>query len=411
MQVTSEVQNNMEELKTAYALEAKEIVELLTQYYLAKPSVPVFIVGDRGIGKSQAVRDAAENIAKVLGRTFVEYDDRVADKILEEPEEYFVLVDFRLTETEPSDLIGIPRPENGHVVYKPLKWAVVLSKVPGILFLDELNMVQRPDVESAMFKILNEGKVGFVKLLGYHDKESLIQVPEKNRDLSVLIVAAGNDPKVNPLAKYLTVPAMGRLMKINARVPQVENWIEWMNSKFGDDWDKAIGAFLYKYRNFFHWTPRTSRTLDVYPEPRKWTKLALVSHKLPDKYVEIVARGLVGIEAAEHFLVFKSMNIPDESVVLKDPKVYSSLKMDAQRLLLTQIAMNFDVDNLEKYLKFAQYLHENDREGLLMLMLLMDKKKLKAWLKKGLSDKKWSFVLKFAIEAEQISVDIEKLQG
>jgi len=163
-----------------------------------------------------------------------------------------VFVDFRLTETEPSDLIGIPRPENGHVTYKPLKWAVVLSKASGILFLDELNMVQRPDVEAITFKILNDRKVGFVKLSD-----------------DVMVVSAGNRPEQNPLARPLACPVMGRLLKIDVRTPSIDEWIKWMNWKYGEDWDRTVAVFLKRFPAFFISSPGSSRTLEVFPEPRK----------------------------------------------------------------------------------------------------------------------------------------------
>jgi len=381
---------------STFALEPEEVVDFLVSYYFSRPDAPVFLVGRHGIGKSRSVYDATRKIAKMMGREFIDYDDTVADKILENPDKYFVFVDFRLTETEPADLIGIPRPENGHVVYKPLKWAVVLSKVPGILFLDELNMIQRPDVEAVSFKILNDKKVGFTKLL---DSE----------EAWVLIVAAGNEPKENPLAKYLTAPAMGRIMKVDVKTPSVDSWIKWMSATYGEDWDRVVGAFLKKYSQFFVQSPDSSRTLNVYPEPRKWTKLALVSHKLNDWKLRVAARGLVGAEAAEHFMVFRSMKIPDEEVVLKNPEVFSSLNMDAQRLLIAQIAMNFDVKKLEKYKKFIDWLHDNDKEALLILMLMMSRDDLKTMLKYSLKNADWSHVLSFAVKTEKIAIEIESL--
>lgn len=397
----------MEELNVS-GLEAKEVVQYLKEMYFLKVRQAILLVGDRGIGKSQSVRDASEIIAKELGREFIDYDDSLADKILENPDKYFVFVDFRMTEAEPSDLIGIPRPENGHVVYKPLKWAVVLSKVPGVLFLDEINMVQRPDVESVMFKILNDGKVGFVKLLGWCDKQE--GVPEANKDLWVMIVSAGNDPKVNKLARYFTVPAMGRLARIDVKSPSVENWIEWMDSKF-DDWDRRVALFLLRNRHLFYVQVNESRTLNVYPEPRKWTKVALGSHKLKGEMLRIFVSSLVGVEAAESFLTFISIKVPDSKDLLANPEIFASLKIDAQRLVLASLASEFSIDRVDDYYKFVKFLNDNDRESLVLFLMLIPRKYLKQWAKICLKYDKWSFILKTMINVEKIAYEINQLIG
>ena len=53
--------------------------------------------------------EAARKIAKRLNKEFIQYDDDIAEKVLQNPEKYFVYIDLRLTELEPSDLSGMKR--------------------------------------------------------------------------------------------------------------------------------------------------------------------------------------------------------------------------------------------------------------------------------------------------------------
>jgi predicted GTPase len=71
--------------------------------------VSVLLLGAPGIGKSYTCYSVAKRLAKDLGKEFIDYSDEQAPKILAEPERYFVFCDFRLTECEPSDLLGIPK--------------------------------------------------------------------------------------------------------------------------------------------------------------------------------------------------------------------------------------------------------------------------------------------------------------
>ena len=81
-------------------------------------------------------------------------------------------------ECEPSDLLGIPKEVNGAVSFRPLLWARCLSKCAGLLLLDELTNVSRPDVISASYKLIFDRRAGFVK---FHE--------------DVFIIACGNRPE------------------------------------------------------------------------------------------------------------------------------------------------------------------------------------------------------------------------
>ena len=117
----------------------------LLELYESDPQTAVLLLGAPGIGKSETVREVAQEIARREGKEFIEYSDDVANEILRNPEKYFLLVDFRLSEVEPADLIGIPRVQEidnkPYVQYVPLLWARCLQASSGILFLDERGAV------------------------------------------------------------------------------------------------------------------------------------------------------------------------------------------------------------------------------------------------------------------------------
>jgi hypothetical protein len=111
----------------------------------------LLFLGAPGVGKSISVYEAAEEIAKRLGKKFIkvklrwkmgkwvidEDNHRDIFEVLNSPDEYFVLVDLRLSQVPPEDLSGIPRALEHISFYEPLAWVAVLSVCPGILFCDE----------------------------------------------------------------------------------------------------------------------------------------------------------------------------------------------------------------------------------------------------------------------------------
>lgn len=145
---------------------------------IGKGKQTVLVLGPPGIGKSTTFEEVGRRIAKSMSKEFVDYSDDKADQILTEPSKYFVFVDFRLTECEPSDLMGIPFRVDGSVKYAPLLWAKCLSLCSGMLVLDEVTNIQRLDVVTAAYKLVFDKKSGFTRF---------------NDD--VFVVCAGNRPE------------------------------------------------------------------------------------------------------------------------------------------------------------------------------------------------------------------------
>jgi len=364
-----------------------ELKDIIVEMYLKGNRDSMLFIGDAGIGKSVAVYEASMKLAELLGKEFVVYDDLVAEDILREPERYFVMVDFRLTEVEPSDLLGIPReftnkyfntnefvgkfkcfinkvvgkrvfkvPELDFdvVIYKPLLWAMVLKKTKGILFLDEITNVQRPDVQSAMYKIILERRVGFIKF---------------NDD--VLVVSAGNSPEHSSIAGYLPAPFINRVKVFKIKSPTVEEWIDWMNWKYGDTWDKDVGVFLIRFPQYFNMKQQDVELLEQFAKPRTWTKLALTIKDIDDvDRINIYAESLIGREPTPPFITFKKYNPPDLDYLNEHPEEFSKLQVGEKYILISEIAgrVMTDYNSIKKLLL---HLAECDNELIMPMLILI----------------------------------------
>lgn len=86
-----------------------KLVPYLASLYKAGEDIgrfSVLLLGAPGIGKSYSLKETAKSIARRVGKTFIDYSDDLYETIMKEPDKYFVFIDFRLTECEPSDLSG-----------------------------------------------------------------------------------------------------------------------------------------------------------------------------------------------------------------------------------------------------------------------------------------------------------------
>jgi len=308
-------------------LKITQTKELIKKMYLnlPKPLPSIILLGAPGIGKSETIRQVAEEIAQQLGKKFVDYDDFIADEILRDPQKYFVFVDFRLTECEPSDLLGIPSSMDSYVTFKPLKWAIVLSKTAGILFLDELTNIQRDDLKAVAYKLLLDRKVGFVKL---------------HKD--VMIIGAGNLPEHSSIANLLPAPLINRTIVLEVEPPTVEEWIEYASSTIRNPCTR-IFAYLMTNKEDFIKLPEQPETLENYPTPRTWYKLTQI---LTSNYKKLYNReeirnlciSLLGKEVGLKVAKFLELDVPSIQEILEKPELYRKLDLDIKAIFVCELA-------------------------------------------------------------------------
>ena len=100
-----------------------------------KNNTKIIITGRSGYGKSEMVAQVAEELGMEL-------------------------IDFRLSEVLPEDLVGIPKVKDDYYEYVPPKWLYDVVSNPDkkyLLFLDEITQVT-PEVLNICYKIFKGNK-------------------------------------------------------------------------------------------------------------------------------------------------------------------------------------------------------------------------------------------------------------
>ena len=328
-----------------------ETKEFIKRFYFTSGNnarYSLLLLGPPGCGKSTATVEASQEIASLLGKEFVKYDESRIREILAAPDRYFIFVDFRLTEvSELSDLIGIPREDSGYVVYKPLGWIKALSRCSGVLFLDEITNVQRLDVISASYKLLLDKTAGFTKF-----------------SEDVLIIAAGNTPEQSSVANMLPAPLVNRCLVIEVVRPTVESWHDWMNAHYSV-WDKRTLAYLMRFQGDLLRVPTNVETLENYPTPRTWTQVAV---RLTEKHLEPFRRqvvtGLLGKEVGEKFLALADAKLPTFDELCENPSKFRLLSIDEKYMASVEIGEQImkSAKNIEKATNLLKLIAQENRE-------------------------------------------------
>ena len=343
-------------------MRAGEVKTFLHRLYAAESKAgvqrsSVLLLGGPGIGKSTAVREWAEETAEKLNKEFVDYSDDLADKILENPEKYFVFHNLPLVGCEPSDLAGHPRLTDGRVRYYPLEWARVMSRTAGALFLDDFLDTQRLDVMSAAYRITLERRIGYIYL---------------HKDVQV--VAASNTPEYSTLSSRMPSPLANRLVIIRQDPPTVREWAEWMNQRYGDGWDRRVLAFLERFRDagYIFQPVREAETLEEMPTPRSWSKLAVLLAQGVNS--EEVIDAIIGAEMGQKFAAFSKIQI-DLDELARTPEQWKQLNLDAKYVASIMLATAITTKNVSKWIPLIRAMGQDSREWLIVLSLAMPHRK------------------------------------
>ncbi len=176
----------------------KEIKEMIKK----RVYWPLLLLGPPGIGKSEIVREALEEIAEELGTNVVEGEE--GDVVYYRVEVPFVSL---------NDLKGLPKSQGDHYTYLPPKWVKALKEAKyGALVLDDITETTDTHLTFVAADIAFTGYVGDTKI----DK---------------LIVATGNPKEFSILAESTPLNAnvrAGRLGTVLVKPAKVVEWHEYM---------------------------------------------------------------------------------------------------------------------------------------------------------------------------------------
>lgn len=337
-----------------------ELAQRIELCYLADQ--PLFIHGTTGIGKSDTVREVAKGIAEDKGREFVAYEDADVEAVFENPEDYFVFVDHRLAQSDPSDVKGLPDLDkhDDATEWKPPKWIKVVTTegLAGIVFCDELNLAPQL-VQAAYYEIILDKKAG-------------------NRRLAddVYLVGAGNRTEDQAHIREMPAPLRNRFGHVELKKPTASrggddvaggasNWINWAASNSVDG--RVIGFLSSNVGSsqLFNFD-EDNRDASVFATPRSWemTSDALkaaddTGKELSADEVRDIASIFVGPGVAAEFRGWMEtrheIDVPD---FLENPEKVAELddkRVDLKYALITSVAEEYrrDTNVLDEVIEIA----------------------------------------------------------
>lgn len=282
----------------------------------------LFLLGPSGVGKSDAVREAAQNLG-------VQYACE------------FPVLDLRLSQMEPPDFSGVPSVKEGRTVMNPPAWLPMDPDSRGILLLDEITSAP-PVMQAAAYQVALDRAMGHVKL------------PD-----GWMVMTAGNRASDRGVTYPLAAPLLARMTLINVE-SSLDGFIDYCSTRLVRP---EVIAFVKSRGEYLNERDETinAKIGDLplgkpFATQRGWTTAAqYYLDEAPEARLELL-RGSVGDRAAtdlEAFLrIWQSM--PSIDLIFSDPDSVPTPSDAATRYAVTVgVAVRLSNKNLavaKKYL-------------------------------------------------------------
>jgi MoxR-like ATPase len=331
----------------------------------------LLILGAPGIGKTEIIRQVAEKEARLMGRQFIdlrEADDNVLEEVEKNAKKYYVHYRISASQILPDDLT-IPQARGSYIKFIPPRvlYLMSLPDIAGLLFIDEVTHIHLTHSLAALLSLVYEKEVSWTV------------------KLRVKIVMAANPAEFSSLATPLPAPLLSRLVIIKVEPPDVEEWIEYMDRKYGDNgWERAVGTYLLLNRGDFLRVEQPEGFHGI-PTPRSWEMVAALLHRYRgnDEVIAAIASGTLGPEVGSRLVAFLRARLSEEEVkrILKNPEEFNKLDESKKLLFAAIVASKLDDEETTKWKEWAA---KNAADYLLLATSLLDtKKKIQLYYRYG----------------------------
>lgn len=221
------------------------------------PSMPVFIWGPPGIGKSALVRGFAEAVG-------------------------LPCVSLLGSQLAPEDIIGVPQIVDGKSRFCPP--TLIARDEPYCLFLDELNACSH-EVQKAFYSLVLDRRVGEFEL-----------------PAGTIVIGAGNRAEDQAITRPLSSALVNRLIHVQLRA-SARDWLDWAA---GAGIDPLIVAYI-ENRSDHLWS-KPPKHEEPFSTPRSWHMLsdamAAYGPRITIDDIKVLTSGLLTPAHAQQFVAF-----------------------------------------------------------------------------------------------------------
>ena len=255
------------------------------------------------------------------------------------------LIDIRLSQCEPTDLLGMPYITENYATYVPMKMfplegqELPKGKDGWLIFFDELRNADVHTQQAAYKTILD-------KMVGEH------RLHER-----VVMVAAGNTEADNCFVNPMPSALKSRLVHLNIDV----NASEWLLHAVSNDFDGRITSYI-GFKKEMLYTDHTDSAEESYGCPRTWefaSRIIKGEKDLTTTHIKAALAGCLGEGVAAEFATYCKYftKLPSYKDIVKNPKKQERLNKKDLGLVWATIGMlanNLELQDLEAVMTYVE---------------------------------------------------------
>ncbi len=309
-------------------MKPRDVAELIKTAVKNLDMPAIHLWGPPGVGKSQVCRQVTK-------------------------EEGVGFVDMRLSMMDPSDIKGLPFPENGKTKWLPPSEFPTEGR--GMLLLDEINLAP-PLVQASAYQLVYDRRVGeYIMPNGW------------------IIIAAGNKAGHGANTFKMAAPLRNRFIHIDFEY-NIDDWREWaIKNNIATE---VIEFVSYRPDLLFDFKP--DRQDNAFPTPRSWEFVSKIlrnsSNIKPDLRHHIII-GTVGEAAAIEFKSYLTLKeeLPNIEEILAG-KDHMAKQFDVACAVVTALVVRAAPNQFERLLKYSTKI-DSKEVAVLMVKLMLNKDK------------------------------------
>lgn len=251
------------------------------------------------------------------------------------------VIDLRLSQCDPTDLMGFPNINGSKAGYVPMEtFPIEGDPLPNgyggwLLFLDEFNSAP-PAVQAAAYKLVLD------RMVGVH-----------NLHKNVAIVCAGNLETDGAIVQPMSTALQSRLVHLEVEVDAKE-WNDWAHT---DGFDHRVTSYI-EFRPDHIYTFSPDHSDKTYASPRTWEFVNQILKVSPITKASLpLLIGTIGEGVAREFFGFCQIHdkLPKIEQIIQAPNsVTVPTEPSIQFALVGAIAANATKDNCEALMDFIK---------------------------------------------------------
>jgi hypothetical protein len=308
------------------------------------------VYGGMGIGKSAIPKQVFIEYAKEKNLQFKEWssisDSREKELIINNAGDYFIFMDIRAAQLDPTFLTGIPNMSKSDMLENiPYSWIIYFTnpRANGIIFFDEINLAA-PLIQAITYQII-------------HDRV----ISDRKLGDNVFALAAGNRLCDNAHIFDMPDPLKDRFVEVEMEI-SADEWLKWA---IKNNINSHLIAFITWKKSYLYKISENGTDKNTTPRGIEFLSKLIGDMDISDEYTYELAASRCGVGFAKEFGAYIKCFIKlDWNKIYSNPSIIEKFEIDQMYAIMGGLVeqykeSKFNIDTFSKICSVLLHLRED----------------------------------------------------